>query len=181
VSRRRSPAVTASLLALLGLPGCGGGDTVEGPPPSAPDRIRVSSPAFAAGAPIPARFTCAGEEVSPPLAWSGVPPEAASLALLVEDPDAPGGTFVHWALYALPQGTTALRAGAVPAGAREGENSFGEEGYGAPCPPEGDAPHRYAFTLYALRAGREPEPGAVRAAIADRALARGVLTARFGR
>jgi Raf kinase inhibitor-like YbhB/YbcL family protein len=162
-----------------------GGDTVEGPPPSAPDRIRVASPAFPPGAAIPRRFTCDGEGVSPPLRWSGVPAETRSLALLLEDPDAPDGTFVHWTLFALAPSTTGLREGEVPAGAREGENSFGDGGYGAPCPPKGDQPHRYVFVLYALRSAPELDAGAspeqVRAAIAERALARGELTGRAAR
>jgi Raf kinase inhibitor-like YbhB/YbcL family protein len=165
--------------------GACGGDTVEGPPPSAPDLIRLTSPAFAPGAAIPPRFTCDGEDVSPPLRWSGVPAESRSLALLLEDPDAPGGTFVHWTLFALAPRSTGLREGEVPAGAREGENSFGDSGYGGPCPPEDDPPHRYQFSLYALRSAPRLDggasPGSVRAAIADEAVARGRLTGRFGR
>jgi len=186
MSRRRTPAAGIVLAVLLGaaLTACGD-ETVEGPPPSAPERIRLTSPAFAPGAAIPSRFTCDGEDVSPPLQWSGVPAEARSLALLLEDPDAPGGTFVHWTLFAIAPTATALREGQVPAGAREGENSFGDRGYGGPCPPEGDEPHRYVFVLYGLRSALELDAGAspeqVRAAIAERAIARGELTARFGR
>jgi Raf kinase inhibitor-like YbhB/YbcL family protein len=186
VLRRRTPAAGAVLAALMAaaLSACGG-DTVEGPPPAAPDRIRVTSPAFQPGGAIPRRFTCDGEGVSPPLRWSGAPGETRSLALLLEDPDAPDGTFVHWTLFALAPSTTRLREGEVPAGAREGENSFGDRGYGAPCPPKGDQSHRYVFALYALRsapgldAGASPEQ--VRAAIAEHALARGGLTGRAAR
>jgi Raf kinase inhibitor-like YbhB/YbcL family protein len=186
VSRRRATAAAAVVAALAGIAsGACGGENVEGPPPSAPDRIRLTSPAFAPGAAIPARFTCEGEEVSPPLRWSGVPAKTGSLALLVEDPDAPDGTFVHWTLFMVAPGTTGLREGEVPAGAREGENSSGDRGYAGPCPPEGDGPHRYVFTLYALRPAPEPDAGAspeqVRDAIADRAIARGRLTGRFER
>src|SRR5215217_5772412 len=168
MSRRRPRAAGIVLAVLLGaaVTACGD-ETVEGPPPSAPERIRLTSPAFAPGAAIPFRFTCDGEDVSPPLQWSGVPAEARSLALLLEDPDAPGGTFVHWTLFAIAPTATALREGQVPAGA-----------------PEGDEPHRYVFVLYGLRSALELDAGAspeqVRAAIAERAIARGELTARFG-
>jgi Raf kinase inhibitor-like YbhB/YbcL family protein len=186
MSRRRAPAAGIVLAALVAaaLTACGD-DTVEGPPPSAPDRIRLTSPAFAPDAAIPSRFTCDGEDVSPPVRWSGVPAETRSLALLLEDPDAPDGTFVHWTLFAIASTSTALREGEVPAGAREGENSFGDSGYGGPCPPEVDEPHRYTFVVYALRSAPELDAGAspdeVRAAISDLAIARGELIGRFGR
>jgi Raf kinase inhibitor-like YbhB/YbcL family protein len=180
---RLSAAVIAA--ATVALSACGGGDTVEGPPPAAPDRIRLTSPAFAENAPFPPRFTCDGDEVSPPLEWTGVPKQTRSLALLMEDPDAPDGTFVHWTVYGIAPSTAGLRQNEVPADAREGENSFGDEGYGGPCPPEGDEPHRYVFTIYALRSPPDLDAGAspaqVRAAVADKAIARGRLTARFGR
>jgi len=177
----------AVAVAALALPaGCGGGgEKVEGPPPTAPERITLSSPAFAAGATIPKRFSCDGDGISPPLAWRGIPADARSLALLVEDPDAPSGTFVHWTLFDIPADSDGVRAGGQPSGARSGENSFGDRGYGGPCPPEDDAPHRYRFVLYALRdrlgleAGASPQD--VRAAIGERAIARGQLTGRFGR
>lgn len=116
--------------------------------------MNITSPAFSDGASIPARFTCQGENLSPQLDWSGVPSGARSLALVVSDPDAPGGTFIHWVLYNLPPQTSGLPEG-VPAserlssGAAQGRNDFGRIGYGGPCPPPGK-PHRYIFTLYAL-------------------------------
>jgi Raf kinase inhibitor-like YbhB/YbcL family protein len=170
-------AVTAVALA-----GCGD-DKVSGPPPAAPERIVLSSPAFTQGRTIPKQYTCSGRGQSPPLQWRGVSPGARSLALLVEDPDAPGGTYVHWTAWDIPPATTALAAGAKPP--RQGKSSGGDTGYQPPCPPEDDNPHRYAFTLYALRAplglddGAKPED--VRSAIGKQALARGSLTARFGR
>jgi Raf kinase inhibitor-like YbhB/YbcL family protein len=178
-----------ALLALpalgLALAGCGGGDRASGPPPSAPDRIELSSTAFGDGGTIPDRFTCAGRGVSPQLAWTGVPGGARELALLMDDPDAPGGTFVHWVLFRIPAATKAIPEGTVPRGARQGENSRGEPAYAGPCPPEGDAPHHYEFTLYALKSAIDLPDGAaadaVRDAVAKAALARGRLVGRFGR
>jgi Raf kinase inhibitor-like YbhB/YbcL family protein len=177
--------------ALLALPALGlalaacGGEKVAGPPPAAPDRIALTSPAFKADGTIPERFTCDGADVSPPLEWSGVPDDARELALLVEDPDAPGGTFVHWVLFKVKPGPTTLAEGAVPDGARQGTNSFGDAKYAGPCPPEGDAAHRYEFLLYALSSPLDLEAGAaaadVRAAVDDAALARGRLVGRFDR
>jgi Raf kinase inhibitor-like YbhB/YbcL family protein len=166
----------------LALAGCGD-DKVSGPPPSAPARIALSSPAFAPGRAIPKSFTCSGQGQSPPLQWRGVPTGARSLALLVEDPDAPGGTYVHWTAWDIPLSTTALAAGAKPP--RQGKSSGGDTGWEPPCPPGDDEPHHYVFTLYALRTplgltdGAKPDE--VRDAIARSALARGTLTGRFGR
>jgi Raf kinase inhibitor-like YbhB/YbcL family protein len=115
--------------------------------------------AFAAGAAIPPRFTCQGADVSPPLAWSRAPEGAKSLALIVDDPDAPDPrapkmTWVHWVLYNLPVTAKGLSEGvaptALPAGTREGTNDWKRTGYGGPCPPIGR--HRYFFKLYALDA-----------------------------
>ena len=114
------------------------------------------SPAFHDRSPIPARFTCDGADVSPPLGVLDPPPEALSLVLICDDPDAPGGTFVHWVLYNLPPDTRSLPEG-VPAfeilrelgGARQGKSDFHRIGYGGPCPPPG-TPHHYEFRLYAL-------------------------------
>jgi len=178
-----------ALLALpalgLALAGCGGGDRVEGPPPSAPDRITVTSPAFKDGGTIPKRYSCDGQAISPPLRWSGVPGGARELVLLVDDPDAPGGTFVHWVLFKLAPDLRGLDPGRVPAGARQGKNSAGDTGWAGPCPPGGDAPHHYVFSLYALRSPLSEPAGAsaedVRAGVSDAAIARGQLVGRFGR
>jgi Raf kinase inhibitor-like YbhB/YbcL family protein len=182
---RRLPAIT--LLAAALIAGCGGGEdeAVTGPPPSAPDEIRLTSPAFAQDGTIPERFTCDGEDTSPPLEWSGVREDTEELALLVEDPDAPGATFVHWLLLGIDAGTSGLAEGETPPGAEEAKTSFGDEGYGGPCPPEGDGPHRYVFTLYALRGpldvDEDAPPAEVRTAIGEAALARGQLTGTYGR
>jgi Raf kinase inhibitor-like YbhB/YbcL family protein len=176
-------ALTICLLVVLG--GCGRGDTAAEPAPDAPPGIELTSSAFEAGQPIPAKYTCSGRETSPPLAWADVPAGTRSLALLMEDPDAPGGTYTHWTVYGIPATTRRFEAGKAPSGAEQGENSFGDDRYGGPCPPEGDAPHHYVFNFYALRADLGLKPGAkpddVRAAIKKQALARGQLIGTFER
>jgi len=118
---------------------------------------RITSPAFRDGADIPKVHTCEGRDVSPPLSWSGIPAGAKSLALVVDDPDAPDPaapktTWVHWVLYDIPATVTGLSEGArgatLPPGTREGLNDWRRKGYGGPCPPVGR--HRYFFKLYAL-------------------------------
>jgi len=115
----------------------------------------IHSSAFEEGGSIPARYTCDGEDISPPLQWSGVPEGARSLALVVDDPDAPDPrapkmVWVHWVLYNLPADSGGLAEGVsvLPAGTREGLNDWKRTGYGGPCPPIGR--HRYFFKLYAL-------------------------------
>ena len=111
--------------------------------------IIVTSTEFDEGAPIPERFTCRGEGLHPPLAWAGVPADATSLALVVTDPDAARGSFVHWVLYDLPAQDGGLAEGEVPRVAREADNSAGRPGWYPPCPPSGT--HRYLFSVHALR------------------------------
>jgi Raf kinase inhibitor-like YbhB/YbcL family protein len=111
--------------------------------------LLLTSPAFAPGAEIPRQYTCDGGDISPPLSWSGAPAGTASLVLVVEDPDAPGGTFRHWAVYNIPPGTPGLTAGHRAAGVGEARNDFGKTGYGGPCPPPGSV-HHYRFELMAL-------------------------------
>ena len=110
--------------------------------------FKLSSPAFADGADIPVRYTCDGDDVSPRLTWTGTPQGTRSIALIMDDPDAPRGTFTHWVIHDLPPELTELGEGAALG--TQGRNSFGRRGYGGPCPPPGDDPHRYRFTLYAL-------------------------------
>ncbi|HEX7156927.1 MAG TPA: YbhB/YbcL family Raf kinase inhibitor-like protein [Burkholderiaceae bacterium] len=116
--------------------------------------IKLTSASFADGAGIPARHTCEGEDSAPALAWSGVPVGARTLALIVDDPDAPDPaapkmTWVHWVLYNLPPETAGLpEGGKLPAGTLQGVNDWNRLGYGGPCPPIGR--HRYFFKLYAL-------------------------------
>ena len=115
--------------------------------------LTLSSPAFPHGGDIPPQFTCDGADTSPPLAWSGVPDKAASLALIVDDPDAPDPaaprmTWVHWVIFNLPPEISAIHAGELPGGALQGLNDWKQSGYRGPCPPVGR--HRYYFKLYAL-------------------------------
>ena len=116
--------------------------------------LQVTSTAFSQGQPIPETYTCAGEDISPPLAWTSPPAGTKSLALICDDPDAPRGTWVHWVIYNLPANETALaektpKSGTLPQGVKQGVNSFKRSGYDGPCPPPGK-PHRYYFKLYAL-------------------------------
>lgn len=119
------------------------------------------SPAFAHGTTIPTQFTCNGENLVPPLEWAGVPGGAETLLITCDDPDAPRGTFHHWAVYNIPATQTG-RSDVAPPGI-EAITDFGKPGYGGPCPPPGDPPHRYVFRLAALK-GRIEAPAATRAA-----------------
>jgi Raf kinase inhibitor-like YbhB/YbcL family protein len=158
---RAEAAVAATCLAVALLAACGR----SGPEPagiaSVEGRGSIASSAFADRDPIPVRFTCDGDDVSPPLRWQA--PDGASpglaYALLVVDVDAPGGGFVHWLAYHLPASGSIPEGGPVPG--NEGTNSFGREGYSGPCPPGGDEPHRYQFRLYALHPSNTPIPAGV--------------------
>jgi hypothetical protein len=120
----------------------------------------LRSDAFDDGQPIPARHTCDGEDLSPALVWREPPGETQSLALVVDDPDAPGGTFTHWLAWGIDPGTGGLGEGdAAPS---EGRNDFGESRYRGPCPPRGHGPHRYSFRLAALDAAVDLAAGASR-------------------
>jgi Raf kinase inhibitor-like YbhB/YbcL family protein len=176
--RRLFLLAAATLLA-----GCGGGEKAGEPLPDVGATLRLESPAFREGGRIPKKFSCDGDDVSPALSWRGEPSRTSELALVMEDLDA--DRFVHWTVLQIAADQTGLPEGRVPAGAVETENSFGKPGWGAPCPPEGDDPHRYVFALYATDAplglGKDSSPDEVRAALSDHAVARGTLTGRFGR
>ena len=150
--------------------------------------ITVTSSAFQEGEMIPRKYTCDGANVSPPVAWTGVPDGAKSIALISDDPDAPVGTWVHWVLYNLPLDSTGLAEGIKPVekldnGARHGLNDFRKFGYGGPCPPGGT--HRYYFKVYALNAVLELKPNATKAdlvkAMEGKILAQGQLMGKFTR
>jgi len=150
--------------------------------------ISLTSLAFLENGSIPPVHTCDGRDLSPALAWSGVPPQAKSLALIVDDPDAPRGTWVHWVLYNLPASATGLPEGAgsgagLPPGTAQGRNDFKRTGYGGPCPPSGS--HRYFFKLYALDATFDGLVEATKAdlerAMEGHVLARGELVGTYQR
>jgi hypothetical protein len=131
--------------------------------------VKLTSSAFTEGSPIPEQYTCDGDDVSPPLAWSGVPAGAKSFALICDDPDAPGQTWVHWVVYCIPADVRTLPEGLPPlpilrkmGGIEQGITDSRRVGYGGPCPPPGK-PHRYYFKLYALKAPSQLSAGATKA------------------
>ncbi|HEY2525430.1 MAG TPA: YbhB/YbcL family Raf kinase inhibitor-like protein [Candidatus Binataceae bacterium] len=171
----------STVLALLALPRSTGAQTT----------LAITSTAFTAGASIPVGYSCKSPKVeSPPLAWKGVPADAKTLVLIVKDPDAPKGTFIHWVVYNLPASLSGLEAG-VPLsgtlanGARQGANSLGRVGYLGPCPPPGSAPHHYHFELSALDTALDLKPGAtaneVESATKGHVKATGELVGTFAR
>ena len=190
-SRAAGGALTAiAALLLAACSGSGGGSTGSSPAASAPAgpatpssvaTITVRSPAFAAGAMIPVRFSCRGSNTPIPLTWTGVPAGATSVALIMDDPDAPSGTFTHWVVFNLPVTSRGITNGRVPAGAAQAQNGRGQAAYTGPCPPSGT--HHYRFTVYAepkrlaLQAGASlPE---ALTAIRSSPLASGRLTGLF--
>jgi Raf kinase inhibitor-like YbhB/YbcL family protein len=110
--------------------------------------MQITSPAFQNNEPIPDRYSRDEDDINPPLDIAGVPANTITLALLLDDPDAPGGTFVHWLVYNIPPDTLEITEGTLPIGAVEAENDYGQKGYGGPQPPSGT--HRYVFKLFAL-------------------------------
>lgn len=149
----------------------------------------LSSSAFGQGATIPRQYTCDGADQSPPLTWSQLSPGTKSLALIVEDPDAPSGTFTHWVLFNIPPEPPELAAAVshqtvLPNGAVQGRNDFRRVGYGGPCPPRGSA-HRYFFRMLALDSLLNLTPGAtaseVRSAASGHALGQAELVGTYGR
>jgi Raf kinase inhibitor-like YbhB/YbcL family protein len=183
-------------LALLGaLVGCGGhggshmtapltpkvttlGRTIAEAPAGGP--LTISSPAFPDGAPIPVQYTCKGANTAPPLAWSA--PSGA--ALVVDDPDAPRGPYVHWIVVGIPPGPGSTGDGQTPPGGSSLPNSAGQAGYSGPCPPAGTGVHHYRFTLYQLPATFQLPSGLVgpqaAQAIAQAAAGQAQFTGTFG-
>jgi Raf kinase inhibitor-like YbhB/YbcL family protein len=149
--------------------------------------ITVTSRSFASGGSVPVDFTCDGADRSPELKLSALPAEARSLSVVVDDPDAPGGTFTHWIAYNLAPDTAELSesADASAYGGASASNDFQRLGYSGPCPPKGDAPHRYRFRALALDSKVALDPSAARArfdaAIKGHVVAEGVLVGSYGR
>jgi Raf kinase inhibitor-like YbhB/YbcL family protein len=193
-SPKRGRAAAGALigLAVLPLAACGGtsgGSTGSSPAPSSATpatpssatAITVRSPAFGAGAMIPVRFSCRGSNTPIPLAWAGIPAGAASVALIMDDPDAPSGTFTHWVVFNLPVTSRGITNGRLPAGAAQAQNGRGQAAYTGPCPPSGT--HHYRFTVYAEPRKLPLQAGAslaeALAAIRANPLASGRLTGLF--
>ena len=151
--------------------------------PAEPDVMKITTHAFSERRPIPERFTADGKNVSPPLVISGVPRDAKSLVLIVDDPDAPLGTWSHWLVWNIRPDTTVIAEDSVPRGAVVGRNDAGTAKYAGPSPPRGT--HRYYFRLYALDTGLELPAGAGRrdldAAMRPHILAQAELLGRYGR
>lgn len=150
--------------------------------------LQLTTAAFPAGGTIPKQFTCDGPDVSPALSWSDPPSGTRSLALIMDDPDAPGRVWVHWVLFNLPAAARSLPEAVgkdeeLPDHSRQGRNDFGKIGYNGPCPPRGPA-HRYFFKLYALDSKLDLKAGAtkldVERALRDHVLAHAELIGKFG-
>ena len=151
--------------------------------------LTVLSSAFQEGSEIPTRYTCEGQDVSPALTWEEPPAGTQSFALIMDDPDAPGGVFTHWILFNLPADSSGLSEAVpsqpqLPDGSLQGKNDFGRIGYGGPCPPPG-RPHRYQFTLYALDQTLDLKAGASKKQVIDamqgHILVQGRLTGTYQR
>jgi Raf kinase inhibitor-like YbhB/YbcL family protein len=191
---RKSSAILSVAVLILVLIGCTSRPQPVAQPPAVDtpkdnnSGIKLTSTAFKEGQPIPATYTCKGVNVSPPLEWSGAPKTAKTLAIIADDPDAPGGTWVHWVLYNLPSENIGL-VEMVPvtenlkAGGFQGKNDFGKIGYGGPCPPSGT--HHYFFKIYALDAELPLKAGATKAevekAMVGHIVSQGQLMGTFGR
>lgn len=181
--RKISFIVGVSLLMLMFLACASRPQSVTPPqasssPNEAHIEIKVTSPAFKEGQPIPGAYTCDGANVSPPLEWSGVPKNAKTLAIICYDPDAPAGTWVHWVLFNLPADKTGLventqATETLSGGGMQGTNDFKKIGYGGPCPPSGT--HHYFFKLYVLDAELSLKPGATKAEL-EKATAGHIVT-----
>ncbi|MFA4872363.1 MAG: YbhB/YbcL family Raf kinase inhibitor-like protein [Patescibacteria group bacterium] len=145
--------------------------------------MKLSCPAFQHEGMVPPQYTCDGMDVNPPFTIEGVPEQARSLALVVDDPDAPGGDWVHWTMWNIDPSTSRIEGNTVPVGAVEGMTDFGRSGWGGPCPPSGT--HRYQFKLYALDAmlslGNTAKKRDLEEAMKGHVLAQAVLAGKYSR
>jgi Raf kinase inhibitor-like YbhB/YbcL family protein len=184
--RKYRTAMIAALLVLLATSAI----AEEATAPSAPPPFVLRSPAFSDGGQIPIEYTCEGQDLVPPLSWTGIPKGTRTLALVIEDPDvpdpaAPKRTWVHWVVFGIPPGTDGISQGFAeqgpPPGAKQGLNDWKREAYGGPCPPIGR--HRYFHTLYALDAELEsldkPTKSELETAMQGHILAKAVLMATY--
>jgi Raf kinase inhibitor-like YbhB/YbcL family protein len=167
---RRTSLLLSLVLILLMFLGCARPEQSGTQPPPTPTQdkpeIKLTSTAFKEGESISRVYTCDGVNISPPLEWSGVPKTAKTIAIVADDPDAPGGTWVHWVLYNLPADNIGLVENVpatenLKAGGFQGKNDFGKVGFGGPCPPSGT--HRYFFRIYALDSELPLKAGATKA------------------
>ena len=186
LNHTRFLALLVPVCIVMLLASCSWGESDRGVPSPTGDlpEIQMSSNAFADGASIPKGHTCDGADVSPPLAWSAMPSGVQSLALVVDDPDAPRGTWAHWVVYGLSAELRNLPQDASGISAIGGTNDFGNIEYGGPCPPSGPA-HRYYFTLYALDSALDLKQGATRSqllnAMEGKIIAQGTLMGTYQR
>lgn len=150
-------------------------DTREENKGSGEETMKLESTAFSDQKTIPKKYTCDGDDTNPPLKISGVPDNARSLALIMDDPDAPGGTWVHWVLLKISPRTKEIKENSVPVEAKEMKTSSGKAMYNGPCPPPGAEPHRYQFKLYALDSEITSE-----SEIEEHTIAEAQLTGLFG-
>jgi Raf kinase inhibitor-like YbhB/YbcL family protein len=145
--------------------------------------LKISSTAFSHNGAIPPKYTCDGADVNPPLAIENIPAEAKSLVLIVDDPDAPMGTWVHWVVWNIDSSVKEIKENSVPLGASQGMTDFRKQKYGGPCPPSGT--HRYFFKLYALDTTLTIGPNSIKAvvesAMKDRILAQTELIGLYSR
>ena len=145
-------------------------------------KMKITSSAFQQGGNIPSKFTCDGSGTSPPLQITGIPPNAKTLVLIADDPDAPGGLFTHWLVWNIPPQTSSISEGSSPQGV-QGANDFGKSGYKGPCPPSGA--HRYSFKIFALDRELDLRSGAKRShldtAMKGHVIAQGELVGRYAK
>jgi len=193
LTRFRTTVLLSALILMTLVSAACGGDVPESAPfdpqSSALGVIAISSPAFGDGESIPVEFSCDGAGTSPPLRWSDPPTGTKALAIIVDDPDAPGRIFRHWSIFNIPSGTRSLREGLGDSAQQEnsmqqGLNDFGEIGYAGPCPPGGQE-HEYVFFIYALSEQLElpvdADAAAMTAAIRGRVLATGSFSGTYAR